>query len=167
MTVPKPLRPLLEYLETPDGRRLDGKIIRYSGHSLYSQLYRVETTGEWWPKTYRPPLALTTIGWRSGRLHTVGLAYFDLDGAWAVVGSAGGSETEPHWVRNLRHNPTAWVHLQRRTTPVLGEVLEGEAKRPVWQRFAARAPVFDKFQSGVARDIPIVVLRPRAASPAA
>lgn len=164
MTVPGPLRPLMHYLETPPGRRLDANIIRYSGHSLYSQLYRVETTGQWKPTNYRPPLALTTIGRRSGALHTVGLAYFDLDDAWAVVGSNGGAETEPHWVRNLRANPAAWVHLlRRRGTPVTGEVLDGEAKREIWQRFAARAPVFDKFQQGVTRDIPIVVLRPRAA----
>ena len=45
---------------------------------------------------------LTTIGHRSGRLHTVALAYFPIDHGWAVVGSAGGSEHEPHWVRNAR-----------------------------------------------------------------
>ena len=45
----------------------------------------------------------------------------------APLGSAGGSEVEPHWVRNLRDNPAAWVHLHRRTTPALGEVLDGEA----------------------------------------
>src|SRR5262249_55144816 len=84
------------------------------------------------PRHCRPALALTTIGRRSGRLHTVALAYYDIDGAWAVVGSAGGSETEPQWVANLRADPVAWVHLHRRSTPVLAEVLDGEAKRPIW-----------------------------------
>jgi deazaflavin-dependent oxidoreductase (nitroreductase family) len=81
---------------------------------------------------YRAPLALTTIGRRSGRFHTVGLAYYDEGDGWVVVGSAGGSEVEPHWVRNIRANPAAWVHLHRHTTPVLAHVLEGEAKRPLW-----------------------------------
>ena len=106
-------------------------------------------------------LVLTTIGRRSGRLRTVALAYHDVDDAWAVVGSAGGSETEPQWVRNVRANPAAWVHLHRRATPVLAEVLDGEAKRPVWDTITERVPLFASFQAGVQRDIPIVVLTPR------
>jgi deazaflavin-dependent oxidoreductase (nitroreductase family) len=82
-----------------------------------------------------------------------------------VVGSAGGSNAEPHWVRNLRDNSAAWVHLHRRTTPVLADVLDGDAKRPIWQRITAKVPLYERFQSNVERDIPIVVLRPRVPSP--
>jgi hypothetical protein len=38
-------------------------------------------------------------------------------------------------------------------TPVIAEVLDGEAKRPIWNRIAAKAPLFDKFQSGAQRDL--------------
>jgi len=31
----------------------------------------------------------------------------------------------------------------------------------VWNEITARVPLFDSFQAGVQRDIPIVVLRPR------
>ena len=158
VALPEPLRPVMEFLGTPSGRRIDAQLVRYTGHSPYSYLYGLDLGSS---ARYRPPLALTTIGHRSGRLHTVALAYYDIDGAWAVVGSAGGSETEPHWVRNARANPAAWVHLNRRTTPVLAEVLDGEAKRPIWNRITERVPLFDSFQAGVQRDIPIVVLRPR------
>jgi deazaflavin-dependent oxidoreductase (nitroreductase family) len=160
VTLPAPLRPVKDYLGTPRGRRLDARFVRVIGHSPYSYLYGLDlgTAG----RSYRPPLALTTIGRRSGRLHTVALAYYEVDGAWAVVGSAGGSETEPQWVTNLRADPVAWVHLHRRSTPVLGEVLDGEAKRPIWDTITARVPLFGSFQEGVSRGIPIVVLRPRA-----
>jgi deazaflavin-dependent oxidoreductase (nitroreductase family) len=159
MGLPAPLRPVLDSLGTPRGQRLDAQVLRYTGHSPYAYLYGMDMGRKGW--RYRAPLALTTIGRRSGRLHTVSLAYYELADGWAVVGSAGGSETEPHWVRNLRADDVAWVHLHRRTTPVLAEVLDGEAKRPVWNEITARVPLFDSFQAGVQRDIPIVVLRPR------
>jgi hypothetical protein len=41
-------------------------------------------------------------------------------------------------------------------------VLDGEAKRPVWNAITERVPLFDSFQAGVRRDIPIVVLTPRS-----
>lgn len=164
MAVPRPLRPLLSVLGTPRGIRFDAACVRRTGHSPYSYLYGLGTAGRGLRRAtpYRPPLALTTIGRRSGERRTVALAYYELDGAWAVVGSNGGSPTEPHWVRNLRSNPAAWVHLGRRTTPVLAEVQDGDAKRAAWEMITARVPLFARFQEGVARDIPIVVLRPRA-----
>jgi hypothetical protein len=67
-------------------------------------------------------------------------------------------------VRNVRANPAAFVHLRRRCTPVLAEVLEGAAKQPLWSMITTRVPLFEQFQANVSRDIPIVVLRPRAAS---
>jgi F420H(2)-dependent quinone reductase len=163
MTVPRVARPLVEALGTPRGWRFDAKVVKYTGHSPYAYLYGMEMSPKMLRRAapYRAPLALTTIGRRSGRLHTVGLAYYEVENVWAVVGSAGGSNTEPQWVRNLRADQTAWVHLHRRMTPVLAEVLDGEAKRSIWSQITAKAPLFDKFQSGVQRDIPIIVLRPR------
>ncbi len=137
---------------------MDAKIVHVTGYSAYGYLYGKDMGR---PGRPRPPLNLTTIGHRSGRLHTVALAYFPIDHGWAVVGSAGGSEREPHWVRNARANPAAWVRLHRRTTPVVATVLDGAAKRPIWDEITARVPLFNAFQDGVTRDIPIVVLRPR------
>jgi len=165
MTVPRLARPLMNFLGSPRGARIDAKAIRYTGHSPYSVLFRLDMRRPGAPPAtpYRPPLALTTIGRRSGRLHTAGLAYYDIDDGWAVVGSAGGSPTEPHWVRNVRANPAAFVHLHRRTTPVLADVLEGAAKQPIWSMITAKVPLFEQFQAKIGRDIPIVVLRPRTA----
>jgi deazaflavin-dependent oxidoreductase (nitroreductase family) len=157
--IPGPLRPVVDFLATPRGARVDARILRVTGHSPYAYLYGLDMGRRGW--RYRAPLALTTIGRRSGRLRTVALAFHDVDGGWAVVGSAGGSETEPKWVRNLRSNDAAWVHLHRRTTPVLARVLDGEAKEPVWNAITQRVPLFASFQAGVQRDIPIVVLTPR------
>ena len=157
MTLRQPQRALLSFLGTTRGWQLDARILHLTGHSPYAYLYGKDMGS----RTYRPPMGLTTIGHRTGRLHTVALAYFPVDDGWAVVGSAHGSATEPHWVRNVRSNPAAWVRLERRTIPVTATVLDGEAKRPIWESITARAPLFDSFQGDVARDIPIVELRPR------
>jgi deazaflavin-dependent oxidoreductase (nitroreductase family) len=158
MTLLQPARSLLEFLGSQRGRHVDAKIVHVTGYSAYGYLYGKDMGR---PGRPRPPMNLTTIGHRSGRLHTVALAYFPIDHGWAVVGSAGGSEREPHWVRNARANPAAWVRLHRRTTPVVATVLDGAAKRPIWDEITARVPLFNAFQDGVTRDIPIVVLRPR------
>jgi deazaflavin-dependent oxidoreductase (nitroreductase family) len=162
MTLRQPARSALALLGTKRGRHLDAKVVHLTGYSAYGYLYGKDMGRQGRPK---PPMNLTTIGHRSGRLHTVALAYFPIDDGWAVVGSAGGSEREPDWVRNARANRAAWVRLQRRTVPVEATVLDGAAKKPIWDEIASRVPVFSAFQDGVTRDIPIVVLRPRAVPP--
>ncbi|HEY2303561.1 MAG TPA: nitroreductase/quinone reductase family protein [Acidimicrobiales bacterium] len=119
MTLRQPARSLLEFLGSQRGRHVDAKIVHVTGYSAYGYLCGKDTGR---PGRPRPPMNLTTIGHRSGRLHTVALAYFPIDHGWAVVGWAGGSEREPHWVRNARANPAAWVRLHRRTTPVVATV---------------------------------------------
>jgi deazaflavin-dependent oxidoreductase (nitroreductase family) len=151
-------RRLLTWLGTPRGWRFDAKVLVLTGHSPYGYLYGKHLGGS--RANYRPPMALTTIGHRTGDRHTVALAYFSVDDGWAVVGSAHGSPTEPHWVRNLRANPVAWVRLGRHTTPVSATVLDGDDKLAIWHTITTRAPVFASFQDAVDRDIPIVVLRP-------
>ena len=159
MALPQPQRLLLSWLGTARGHRVDSRILDLTGHSPYSYLYGKDLGAS--RKGYRPPMNLTTIGRRSGKRHTVALAYFPVDDGWAVVGSAHGSPAEPHWVRNARVNSAAWVRLDRHTTPVIASVLEGEARAPIWAMITARAPLFAEFQAGVDREIPVVVLRPR------
>ena len=40
------------------------------------------------------------------------------------------------------------------------DILEGDAKEPLWSETVARAPIFGEYQKTAGRDIPIVVLRP-------
>jgi deazaflavin-dependent oxidoreductase (nitroreductase family) len=159
MALRQPERALLSWLGTTRGNHIDARILQVTGHSPYGYLYGKDLGGN--RRTYKPPMNLTTIGRRSGKLHTVALAYFPIDGGWAVVGSAHGSTREPHWVANARANPAAWVRLHRRTVPVAATVLDGADKQPIWDAIAARTTVFESFQRGVTRDIPIVLLRPR------
>ena len=56
--------------------------MKTTGHSLFSFLFS-RNMG----RPYRPPMALVTIGHRSGRLHTIAIAYSRRDdGVVSVVG---------------------------------------------------------------------------------
>jgi deazaflavin-dependent oxidoreductase (nitroreductase family) len=156
MSLPAWAQPVYDFMAAPRGRKIDGKLVKFTGHSLFSYLFS-RNAG----RSYRPPMALVTVGHRSGRLHTIAIAYSRRDdGVISVVGSAGGDEREPDWLRNLRANPTAWVFINRQETPVLATILEGDAKRAWWEVITARAPIFAEYQANCTRDIPVVVLRP-------
>ena len=156
MSLPKVAQPLFDFMATPRGRKIDGRLVKTTGHSLFSFLFS-RNMG----RPYRPPMGLVTIGHRTGKLHTIAIAYSQRDdGVVSVVGSAGGSDREPDWVRNLRVNPNAWLFIGRKETPVLATILEGDAKKEWWNVITARAPIFAEYQAGTARDIPVVLFRP-------
>jgi len=155
------VRPLFALLASRRGKQLDAWILKNTGRSPYAYLYGINAHLNY-DRSNQVLLALTTIGRRSGRLRTVGLASYPIEGGWALVGSASGAPREPDWVRNLRENATAWITLRRRTIPVIAEVFEGERKLPLWEEITATAPFFDEFQRRTQRDIPVVVLRRRS-----
>jgi deazaflavin-dependent oxidoreductase (nitroreductase family) len=169
VTLPAPLKPLYRYMGSKDGLHLDAEIVKYTGRSLFGYLFTLDSSAdlemfspemrERRRKSHR--LALATIGHKTGRIHTIAIAYQPGDnGECILIGSAGGSPTEPHWVRNLRANPLGWVWIDRKCTPVRATILEGEAKREIWEQTTARAPIFATYQTNTERDIPVVVLRP-------
>src|SRR6478609_5865632 len=59
-----------------------------------------------------PVLILTVAGRTSGKRFSNPVAYFERDGGWLVVGSAGGLPQEPQWFRNLRATDSASVELR-------------------------------------------------------
>ena len=164
MALAKPLQPVLRFMKSPRGTRVDVPIVRYTGRSLLGTLL-ARDMGRTPHRGGRAgaesgPMTLTTIGHRTGRLHTIAISYRRTpDGAIAIIGSAGGAPRDPHWVRNLRSNPAAWVTIGRRRIPVHATVLQGEEKQPLWELITTAAPIFAEYQVKAGRDIPVVVLR--------
>jgi deazaflavin-dependent oxidoreductase (nitroreductase family) len=108
------------------------------------------------------PLAGTTlvlihhIGARSGIERVTPLAVSLREGSrFVIVGSNGGSLTDPTWCHNLRANARIDVELGAETFTVLAEELKGRARADVWRRLVAEAPQAGEFQSKVARRIPV------------
>jgi deazaflavin-dependent oxidoreductase (nitroreductase family) len=106
----------------------------------------------------RPLLLLTTLGRRTGRLHTTPMMYVRVGDQMLVIASNAGARKHPHWYLNLAANPSV-------TVEVAGEEYEATAVVPIGterdQLFASvveQYPFFADHQAGITRKIPVVTL---------
>jgi deazaflavin-dependent oxidoreductase (nitroreductase family) len=106
---------------------------------------------------------LTTTGRRSGANRTVALFAFPVDpppGAWAVIGSRGGSGVLPAWYLNLAADPHARVRHGPQAFAVTGrEVFDAEYEA-IFERAATAYPGFRLYRSAAPHHVPVVVLEP-------
>ena len=108
-------------------------------------------------------LLLTTRGRRTGGPRTVALFGFPVaapPGAWAVIGSRGGSREIPAWYRNLQAVPDAEIQLHGQHRAVRGrEVFDAEYEA-IFERAAQAYPGYRLYRAEAPQHIPIVVLEP-------
>ena len=106
----------------------------------------------------RSVLLLTTRGRRSGRPVTTPLFYVREGEHLYVVASFLGSDREPGWLLNIRHDPEVDVEVagtrQRRRAR---ELPVGESA-PIWPKLLAVWPAYAAYQKRTTRRIPIVEL---------
>jgi deazaflavin-dependent oxidoreductase (nitroreductase family) len=107
-------------------------------------------------------LLLTTTGRRTGLARTVPLPYFEVPEGIAVVASFAGGPRNPAWYENLVANPDVEVQIQRRRFRAVATAVP-QAERPaVWSQIVLRAPMYADYQKATEREIPVVILEPRA-----
>jgi F420H(2)-dependent quinone reductase len=108
-----------------------------------------------------PIVVVTTRGNKSGKLRKTPLMRVEHDGEWALVGSMGGSPTDPVWVHNLRADPTA-VTVQDGPEPVDVTVREvsGDERDRWWERAVAAFPTYEDYRQKTDRIIPVFVATP-------
>ena len=108
-----------------------------------------------------PIVIVTTRGNKSGKLRKTPLMKVEHGGEWALVGSMGGSPTDPVWVHNLRADPTA-VMVQDGPEPVDVTVreVEGDERAAWWERAVAAFPTYDEYRQKTERHIPVFVATP-------
>lgn len=107
------------------------------------------------------PLALlTTRGRKSGRLHTRPVGYVTEGDTLLLVASVGGMPWNPGWYYNLRADPHVTITIGRRSRAMFAETQEGPDRERSWERVVRDYPVFERYQRKVARQIPIIRLRP-------
>ena len=105
-------------------------------------------------------LLLTTSGRKSGRKHTVPLAYLPDGDRMVIIGSNWGSDRHPQWWLNLRQQPRAEVQLGRRRGTVVAQEASPEEKERLWPRIVDMYPGYEAYRAGTNRDIPVVLLAP-------
>lgn len=107
-------------------------------------------------------LLLEHVGARSGARRSTPLVYLE-DGANVVlIASKGGYERNPAWFHNLRANPEATVQIGSARRAVRARIADSEERRRLWPRAVRAYSGYADYQRRTAREIPVVVLEPRA-----
>lgn len=106
-------------------------------------------------------LLLTTVGARTERARTVPLVFSKDGDRYLVAASNAGSPRDPHWLHNLRANPSVWIEVGEDWIEAKASIVEGPGRDRFFNLHSQRLLQLSQYQAMTARSIPIVVLEPR------
>lgn len=106
----------------------------------------------------RALLLLSTIGRRSGTVHTTPMMYVEFDDRLLVIASNAGAVAHPDWYLNLMANPHVTVERDAETYAAEAVPATGKDRDGLFARIAELFPFFIEHQQGIARTIPVVEL---------
>jgi deazaflavin-dependent oxidoreductase (nitroreductase family) len=109
-----------------------------------------------------PSLLLTTTGRKSGEPRTSALIFGRDGDDHLVIASYGGAPQHPAWYLNLQTDPQAEIQVKAEHIPVVGRTASAGEKPRLWQIMTDRWPNYDVYRTRTDREIPLVVLSPRA-----
>jgi deazaflavin-dependent oxidoreductase (nitroreductase family) len=117
-----------------------------------------------WRASNMPVLELTTTGRKTGRSHAVMLTSPVQDGAtFVVIASRGGDDKAPAWFLNLQANPDVEVAVGGRPKQGMrARVATPDERALLWPRVVADHKNYADYQTKTSREIPVVLLDPRA-----
>jgi deazaflavin-dependent oxidoreductase (nitroreductase family) len=105
---------------------------------------------------------LTTVGRKTGKVHSVMLTVPVREGdTLVVVASRGGDDRHPAWFLNLQANPV--VHLSLQGNPaqsMRAHVATPEERTRLWPKVTAAYKGYAGYQKKTDREIPLVLLDP-------
>jgi F420H(2)-dependent quinone reductase len=109
-----------------------------------------------------PMLLLDHLGARSAKRRTTPLVYVRDGENVAVIASKGGNPRHPAWFHNLRAHPDTTIQIGSRRLPVHARVAAGQERERLWRRAVEAWSSYEDYQKRTPRQIPVVVLEPRA-----
>src|SRR5690348_17443581 len=112
----------------------------------------------------RDILLLTTVGRKSGQERTHALLFVRDGERYVVCGSNFGDARHPAWYLNLRAHPTGTARIGPLTVPIVATEASGEERARLWKKLVAAWPGYERYQAGIERAIPVVILTPAAGS---
>lgn len=109
-----------------------------------------------------PVCLLTTTGAKSGQERTTPLIYLDDGENVVLVASKGGMSHHPAWYHNLVKHPEAQVRIGGETRRMTARRASPDEKHALWPRLNRVYPDYESYQARTERDIPVMILSPRA-----
>lgn len=109
-----------------------------------------------------PVIIVTMRGAKSGAVRKIALMRVEHGGAYALVASKGGHESNPDWYHNLLAYPDE-VLVQDGPEPFFVSVreIEGDEYDTWWDRSVAVFPTYDEYRAKTPRRIPILLAERR------
>ncbi len=111
-----------------------------------------------------PALLLDNVGAKTGTERTTPLTYFPNGDDLVVVASKGGNPRNPAWFHNLQAHPDTTVQVGSEHRPVHARVANPDERRELWPKAVATYSGYRGYQERTDREIPLVILEPRATS---
>jgi F420H(2)-dependent quinone reductase len=109
-----------------------------------------------------PMLLLDHVGAKSGRSRTSPLVYVEDGEDIVLVASKGGHPRNPGWFHNLLAHPDVRIQIGSQHRDVRARIAT-DAERPrLWKKAVATYGGYGGYQERTDRQIPLVVLEPRA-----
>lgn len=109
-----------------------------------------------------PMLLLDHVGARSGVRRTSPLVYVRDGENYVIVASKGGHPRHPAWLHNLRAHPDTTIQVGARRLSVRARVATPEERARLWPEAVRTYRGYAGYQARAGREIPLVVLEPRA-----
>jgi F420H(2)-dependent quinone reductase len=109
-------------------------------------------------------LLLNTVGRKSGQPRTNPLSYYRDGDSYLVVASNWGKAAHSAWYYNLLDHPRTTIQVGAAVIPVVARPAEGKEYDRLWDLVTRQNDQYLKYQKGLSRKIPIVILIPTAAS---
>jgi F420H(2)-dependent quinone reductase len=109
-----------------------------------------------------PSLLLDHVGAKSGTKRTSVLSYLKDGDDYVIVASKGGHPQHPAWFHNLRAHPDVTVQVGSSRKPVHARVATPEERERLWPEVVAIWRDYASYQRRTEREIPLVILEPRA-----
>jgi deazaflavin-dependent oxidoreductase (nitroreductase family) len=107
-------------------------------------------------------LLLDHVGARSGQRRTNPLAYIEDGKDLVIVASKGGAPRHPAWFHNVRAHPDTTVQVGARRVAVRARVATADERSRLWPIVVAAYGGYADYQQRTEREIPLVILEPRA-----
>jgi deazaflavin-dependent oxidoreductase (nitroreductase family) len=107
-------------------------------------------------------LLLDHVGAKSGVHRTLPLLYVRDGENLVIVASKGGFPKNPAWFYNLKANPDTTVQVGDEVLPVHARVAKPEERDHLWDLAIAAYGGYRDYKARAGREIPLVVLEPRA-----
>ena len=109
-----------------------------------------------------PMLLLDHVGAKSGKKRSSPLAYLEDGDDVVIVASKGGHPRNPAWFHNLKAHPDTTVQIGTERRAVHARVAGRRERKRLWPRIVSLYGGYEGYQERTDREIPLVILEPRA-----